>query len=421
MGQGVRFRWVMLLVLLPAAGCGSRADPGSTSAGPSEAMINDHNASISALANPSNIPAGSAVPTPADPVSAVKLTLVAMEQGRLEQAYDFLPDSYQQDVDSLVQNFARKMDPELWDGVVRVLRKAAEVLSEKQKLALPIVEQFAPGGRGNDPESHRQLVQNWDSLVEALEELVDSELGDLNRLKRASSRQFLANTGRKVFALIQTLDAAGSDQLSELSAVQVTLMRNDPEHPIVAIQGPHDSEPVEHEFVKVEDHWIPQSLAAEWPKAIHRLQDQLDRMTPGQFAAQKPQALRHLQAIEAALDEMLEAQKPEEFIGAIVRLQEPVYGLYQALNFKSAPPGSVIITVDRELKDAEQTKLLDELTQLSDQPERAEFTATRSGGRTRVSINHVNDVAAFAERMTFPAKKTVDAATRSIHLEMKSE
>lgn len=416
MRQGARYLWLAAgSALLAAVGCGSPDSSGPAAQGPAETVTNDHSPPFASVGA-----AGSMVPQ--DPVTAVKTTLTAVEEGRLDQAYDFLPNSYQQDVDTLIQTFARKMDPDLWKGMVSVLEKTAEVLSTKQKFVMPVVQQFAPGGPGNDPQAERKLAENWDSLVQALELLVQSDLGDLERLKRASSRQFLGTTGRRVFALLQPLDAAGANQLSELGQVSVTLAGNDGEYPVVVqIQGPNDATPTEHEFVRVDGHWIPKSLAEQWPKSIRALQDQLDRMTPGQFAVQKPKALEHLKAIELTLDDMLEAQKQEDFTAALLGLPGHLYGLQQTLVFKSAPPGSVVITIDRELSDAEQTQLLDELTQLTDKPERAQYTATTSGGRTRVSIDQVQDVAAFAERLTFAQKKTVDASARSIHLELKSE
>src|SRR5581483_10484592 len=97
-----------------------------------------------------------------DPDTAIRLALNGIKKGRLEQAYDFLPFSYQQEIDGLLQSFATRMDPDLWNELFAVLRKGVDVLKTKKEFVLPLVQQFALGPRGNEPHAAERLETNWD-------------------------------------------------------------------------------------------------------------------------------------------------------------------------------------------------------------------------------------------------------------------
>jgi hypothetical protein len=95
--------------------------------------------------------------------------------------------------------------------------------------------------------------------------------------------------------------------------------------------------------------------------------------------------------------------------------------LGQSLNPQSTPRGKVTVLVERPLSDDEETRLRDQLVQLTDNPERAEITSTKSGGRTRFILDNVSSPAKFAEKITFAESKSLDEGTRTITIELKPE
>jgi hypothetical protein len=400
-------RLVAAAVLAAFAGCQQQpAGNAGGDGGPGE---------LSAPAEAISAPA----PAPDDPVSAVQATLGAVQQGRLEQAYDFLPSSYQRDIDQLVQTFAGKMDGELWTAAFDVLRKAVDVLRTKKDLVLQLIQQSQGPNATVEME---QLDDSWKGLVDSMELVVTSDISDLDRLKRLSLRQYLATTGNKFFAQMQALSTAagGHNPLDELKKTKVELVSRDGGQAVLRITGPRDASGQEQPFVQIEGRWIPQSLADDWTENVQKAKDQLAQITPEQVAAQKSQALAQLKMVEDTLDGMLSAQKPEELMGAAFPLLFQLGSLQQAFT-PAAPKGKVTILIERELTDDEESKLRDQLVQLTDNPERTEITSTTGGGRTQIILDKVADAEQFAEKLTFVASKTVDADTRTITIELKAD
>jgi hypothetical protein len=408
-------RLVAVAVLAAFVGCAEQPAGNPVAADPA----NDPGiqAAAAAVAEVVSTPA----PAPGDPVSAVKVALGAVQQGRLEQAYDFLPPSYQQDIDQLVGNFAVKMDAEVWSAAFTVLRKAVDVLKTKQDMVLALIPQGGP--QGPNPAATEQLRQNWGDMVQSLELVIASDISDLERLKNISTRRYLATTGNKFFAQMQVLSAAGGggNPLDELKKTTVELVSHDGNQAVLRIKGSRDPNGQEQPFVQVDGRWIPQSLADDWADHIQKAKDQLEQITPELVAAQKGKALEHLKVVEQTLDGMLSAQKPEEFQAAVLPLVLQFSMLGRALTPAGPPPGSVTIFIDRELSEQEETKVLDDLVKQSDNPERTEFTSSKSDGRTRIVLDNVSNVAKFAEKLKVGSAKSVDLSLRTIQLELKAE
>lgn len=64
--------------------------------------------------------------------AAVLTTLKGLEAGKLAEAYDFLPASYQADLDQLLHDFAGTMDPEVWSRLTGTARKTIAFLKSKK-------------------------------------------------------------------------------------------------------------------------------------------------------------------------------------------------------------------------------------------------------------------------------------------------
>lgn len=412
-----RFRlWMAsLLVLGSLSGCGRQAAPPDSAASGDAASGNSSAASGGATANVS--------PSAAAPQNAAQAVLTALEHvrtGKLEQAYDFLPPTFQQDVDGLVHEAAGKMDPDLWEALFRVADKGVQVLREQREAILALLsQQPQPGPSANQEAQLEQLRQNWMGLVDALELLVRSELGDLEKLRKVNVRRWVATTGNPVYAKLQSLAASsGTNPLDQLKETTAELVSEDGDQAVVELSGPQQPAPQTTAFVKIDGRWVPKSLADNWQTSLDQAREQLRQITPEQIAAQKERVLKSLTAVEATLDQMLAAETPEQFQAAVLPLVLQVMqfqnGLQQPL--KPRAENSVTLVINRELSDDEETRLLGRLEKLTDDPERSEPTSTTTGGRTMIVLRPVKDVVAFAEKLSFARDKSVDASTRTIEI-----
>ena len=193
---------------------------------------------------------------------AVRRVLHGLEKRQSRALWEFLPPSYRRDAQRLVRDVAERLDEKSWGPIVATWQKARQVLPQKlSSLALPKSgDERGPGT--NLPFDPRALSQLLDAIG-------DSELSDLQRLRSIELDRFLDQTGDKLLATLGRIavgDANGSadDPFSQFGKVQVELISSGVGTGVVRIRWP-EQEPTTQEFVRVEDHWIPKSLAEAWP------------------------------------------------------------------------------------------------------------------------------------------------------------
>ncbi len=350
--------------------------------------------------------------------SAVEKTLKAFRNGQLEEVYDFLPLSYQADIDSLVQTFVKRMDPEVWSQTYAVLGKGAEVLDQKQDLFLAMAQK-----PGNEAEL-QNLSAEWGRMAAVLKPFVNGDLAQLEFLKTIPSRELIQRhatpVAKQLLASSAALGATGNLSLRDLEQTKVELVSEAEYTAVVRITTPSRVEPETVDFLLIESRWIPESLANSWPETIRAARASLEELTPESIAQWKPQYLQLLKTVDAAFAKMLEAKRPEDLQAAAAPI------MFQAMLMSSlvqesakpkpmsAPAEGIMLTIGRELSDDEQTKLLTRLEAFSDDPAASSYTATATGGKTLMSIKPVKNVTAFAEKLTFLREPEIDVESRTI-------
>lgn len=406
------------LVAVCVVGCGSKPAPktaDNADAPPAQQEPNDMappagQAPAAAVAATTH-PAGSAA-------EAVQQTLNAVKAGRLDQAFDFLPASYQKDVDSVVQDFASRMDAELWDQAFKTLQKGVKVLQEKKALILQAAQQ-----PGMDAE-FAELDKNWKGLTDALNTLFGGDLANIEKLKTAQTKQLLQNTGNPLFSQLQALSSvAGPNPLEQLAEVKVTQVGEHDGVVTLSIQSPDRDDAEETEFRQIEGKWIPVKLADSWQESIESAKAQLEVLSPEAIAAQKPQLTQLLKTLDGSFDQMLDAETSEELTAAFFPLM--LQGMQLGSMFQSSggsvsgPTGGVTLLIEGELEDDALTAMLEKLEALADDPDMATYTASTSGGQTIVELKPVKDPVAFAEKLTFAKSKIVAPAKRTVTIELE--
>jgi len=349
--------------------------------------------------------------------AAVQHALKSVQAGKLETAFDFLPVEYQSDIATLVQTFAQRMDPELWEELFVTLGTGVKVLREQKELILEMLK------NPEQAEQQQQLAKNWDSMVETLEFVIESDLSRLDKLQAFSPREFLGTTGNKLLAGLRQLgSAAGQNPLDQLGQAEVKLISTTGETSVVSLKFPSDDAPQEITFVKVNGRWIPESLANSWADSMQSAKDQLESLTPEVIAAQKDQSMQMLGLVGSVFEQMRTAKTAEELQGAALPL------VFQAMQMQSlftpqqkGPTDGVMLIIDGELNDEAYTKLLSDLEQLTDNPERATRSSSISGGQIVIELRPVEDPISFAEKLTLGTEKEVDATARTIRLKLPAE
>jgi hypothetical protein len=364
--------------------------------------------------------------------AAVLAVVEGLKQNHPESFWDFLPASYQQDLNDLIHLFAERMDAELWDKSVGVLRKLANVLKSKKEFLISSARN-QPGQVPAGPSSAELAT-----IGELLETLLASELADLEQLKQADGRKFLESTGGK---LLSQLRASGQDpfagRLGLFSDLHFKLKETSADSATLTIEGP--GEPAnDREFVRVEGKWIPRDLRDEWIEKIGESKARLSLLSPENLGGLKPQLLELLSAIDGVLDKLAAANSKSEFVAAMAQAEQAltpfkalVAGIVQSgpdepVEEETSPESEpvnageiVTVVVKGTLTDDAQDVLRDKLSAAVGENARPYCDLTGDENATTFKVGPAGDVMAFAKRLNFLKVTSVDAKGRTIMAELK--
>ena len=331
-------------------------------------------------------------------LATVQRTLGAIQRGDLAGAYEFLPPSYQSDVDSLVHEFASKMDAEVWTRLFATLRKSVEVLRTKKAFILEL-DLFA-----NRPE-YEPMRKHWDEAVTLLDQFATSRTGDLESLQQASAKSLLPGDASNI---VKQLDAiglgVGADLTRQFADIKVEQIKVTGDEHVLSFQSPRDEQPVEIAYVRHDGRWLPKTLVAQWSAGI-----EVDRVwlakLPDQIKVAKPRVLEALTQADSLLDQLLAAQNRDEFqqaVGPAVLSLALAWPRMQQLAQQSAagktdqPP--VTIAIHRELTESEQRKLIDAVLKPL-HTTGTDYTLLANDGKTTCRLTRVTDVASLRESL----------------------
>lgn len=205
--------------------------------------------------------ASQSLPVQAD--EAVRRVLHGLEKRQSRALWEFLPPSYRRDVQRLARDVAERLDEKSWGPFVATWQKARQALPKKLSSLTPAKSDDNERGAGTN------LPFDPAALAQLLDVIGDSELSDLQRLRSIELDRFLDQTGDKLLATLGRIavgdaNVSADDPFSQFGKVQVELTSSSVGSGVVSIRWP-EQEPTTQEFVRIEDHWIPKSLAEAWP------------------------------------------------------------------------------------------------------------------------------------------------------------
>lgn len=383
-----------LLIMCGLAGCQGRSSPVNTAppVKSAPAVISDAGGSRSQSASDQKL--HSPEPDPA-PVAAVKTVLRDVDAGKLESLADFLPESYVQELESLLRSAVEKTPDDLWRRLQAIAGKI-RLLVERQPKLFP----------GDSPE-HRQ------QLAIVLQALGSDAAWDRANWKAVDLKSLLRAPGTKLLAARQQEGASNPPALSQTDVRLVTL---DGDQATLQLHSVFDAEPRSVQFVQIEEKWIPQPLAEAWPATIGKAAGWLNSVSDQELTDLSQRIDPALLQIEGTLDQMIRAERLEEVQLGWWQIQSLLIQARQDL-LEPGPPPQVELHLADELPDEQMTDLLNRLIAATDSPDAGEYLTFPSATGTVIQISPVADFDEFVTRLTFVAVKSTDAEARRVDIE----
>lgn len=229
------------------------------------------------------------------PEEAAKRVVDGLKANKPVAAWDAMPKQYQDDVKSVITEFANNMDAELYDKAMSVASKAAKLAKDKKDIISKMV-----------PAPVLEQAGGYDQALGLLSDILDSDIKTISSLKGIDPRKFLEGPGSKVMA-------AAVKQNKDMDFSKFTVAKGEGEG-MVKIAGR------DMKFIKVGDAWVPEEMSKDWGNMIKEAKAGMAGLK--QVGAMKPKVMEALTAVDKALDEAAKAASPEDFQKAFM----PVMG-----------------------------------------------------------------------------------------------
>lgn len=172
---------------------------------------------------------------------------------------------------------------------------------------------------------------------------------------------------------------------------------------------------------------MPKSLADGWATTIDDIKSKLKNL-PGIVTSIKPQMMQQLEQMNGSIEKMQEAKTPEEFnlafFPTMLILRFTPMLIEQAMveaALKSNKGQAIRVEINRELMDADQTKLKEVVLSALGDPT-IEYEIIANDGKTRVRFNPVPDgdtVVIILQKHFADADVRHNSETKTILVELK--
>lgn len=317
-------RWSAVGLLVLTAGCNKGGPAAGSAAGGAAASV----------------PAKAA--TGVAPDVAMNDLMKSLSAGDTGAIWTAMPAKYQNDVKAVKNEFAAKMDADLWNKGFTVLGKTATLLKSKKDMILA-----CPMMAGAPPESKAAMTKDWDSLVGVVDTLANSEIKTIDGLKKADPGQFFSSTGTTIAGhSVKAVKSANPDAANELKGVgetKFTLIKQDGDKATLKRESP--GEPAQDEqFVKIDGKWVPEKVATDWDMELAGYKEKIATMVIPPEA--KTQVMDVMTQVEGTLDKLIAAKDQAAFDGELLGMLVTFGPLMQnfgggAPAMSGPPPGAL--------------------------------------------------------------------------------
>ncbi len=254
-----------------------------------------------------------------DPAETLQMAAKSVAEKQAGTLWAMLPESYQADMTSVVHEFANSVDPDVYQASADLLKKLIDVLQDKQEFILssPMLEELVDGD---------SLREGYSAVVGLFDTIINSELGDIEKLKTVDLSDMMAGTGNKI--LEQLSEAAGimgdEDPFVEAdkaAAADYEVISEEGNSATVKVTMDGESEEIE--LTKVDGKWILADMAEEFTETMAETRAGIAEID---WTENKMTVLTMISGIDSTLDELKAANTEEEFNAAIMELMGGLMG-----------------------------------------------------------------------------------------------
>lgn len=378
------------------------------------------------------------------PVESMRTMMDGVNNQQMEALWNFLPASYQGDVNGLVHEFAGKMDPEMYNGTFQTLQRITKLLQDKKAY---ILKNQTINGLPVPPE---KVAEFWDPAVGLINTLAQSDLSSLEKLKNFDGEKFLTSSGNQMAKQVISISDLLPQKEGELSfsektkQTKITLVSMEGDTATIKMDVP-GKDLTEEEMVKVEGKWIPKNLADNWKSRMDDARKKLAELTPEKVTAQKEKTLTAITKVNEVLAQLESAKTEEEFnkqlnpilkpvamLGPMLMMQmsqsmmgAPAQGpgpggpsLGQGKSIPVDPNTIVTIVIDKKLPNTDRDMVMEKLTEVTKGVNNLDITSTVKDNVTKIMVSPVADLEGFAKKLKFAKSTKVDPKARTITVEL---
>lgn len=246
--------------------------------------------------------------------AAVQRVYDAVEQGRLEVAWQALPASYQADIRNLLQTLAPESEAELemWNQSMGVMNKLLRLVRDKGDYILghPML-----AAQVQDASKHDEIRSVMTGIADLLEILFSGPLADPQKMASLDIDAYLADVGPRLYKIFRELEAKSSGGQTKGKTV-IALVSSEGDSARLSFQEPGE-EAEEKDFVRVEGKWLPKEMVDGWDEQMEQVQGTLEMAAlQAQDEEMLAQQRMMLGMLDQSLDQMLAASTQEEFTNA---------------------------------------------------------------------------------------------------------
>jgi hypothetical protein len=240
----------------------------------------------------------------------------ALTAGNLPQLSAFLPASYQSDITGLVQSFAGKMDPDLWNAARNLLKSAGETFAPKAAILADLIA--SEGEATLSAADKAKATASMGAFLKGVSAFASSDATTLDALKggsfatveKALGSLFPKDAFDTALLAAGAAEGDGDVRAALVKAFTISSRKTLDNGDIELTTADDDTVTLR----KVEGCWIPADMADGWSEVVNSARTSISSIdfssTEGQ--QQKMQMLMLLPAIQSMVQQLGTANSADE-------------------------------------------------------------------------------------------------------------
>lgn len=250
----------------------------------------------------------------------------AVQNAKLSEAWEALPESYQQDITEITRSFAQNLDRDVYDKISGILGKVNKAFTEKKGLYAEVIYELSKD-QANGPKSQVDVEKGLESLTSILTTILNSDLGSLESLQKIDFDKFASGPASDLLKKVQEISKGSTDQnvvnfKEALTSLKVDVVSESESQSKLKLSyvNPETkkTESTEINFSKIESKWLPTDMVQDWAKEVAQLKVDIDAMNGENFKKNaKPQITFFLSFADNLADQLVKANSKEEVFALI--------------------------------------------------------------------------------------------------------